>query len=118
MSFQPKFIITNQILTNVGKIEAAREVIENSPLVPAWEEKFREDAVTRAAHYGTHLEGNDLTLDETKDLLEGKQIEARSRDIQEVLNYRNVVDFINKEGKNKDEIDRDTFLQIHKLTVQ
>ena len=58
----PRFTITNQILINVGKIEAAREVIENSPLVPAWEEKFREEAMVRAAHFGTHLEGNDLTL--------------------------------------------------------
>ena len=116
--FTPKFVITNFILGNVAKIETAREVIENSPLVPAWEEKFREDAVTRAVHYGTHIEGNDLTLEEAKDVLEGKEIEGRQRDIQEVLNYRNVVDFINKEGKNKDQIDKDTLLEIHKLTVQ
>ena len=43
---------------------------------------------------------NDLTLDEAKDVIEGKQIEARS-DIQEVLNYRNVVDFINKKVRTK-----------------
>ncbi len=116
--FNPKFVITNGILQNVAKIEAAREVIENSPLVPAWEEKFREDAVTRAVHYGTHIEGNDLTLDEAKDVLEGKEIEGRSRDIQEVLNYRNVVDFINKEGKSKDQIDKETLLKVHKLTVE
>lgn len=116
--FNPKFVITNSILQNVAKIETAREIIENSPLVPAWEEKFREDALTRAVHYGTHIEGNDLTLDEAKDVIEGREIEGRQRDIQEVLNYRNVVDFINKEGKNKDEIDKETLLQIHKLTVQ
>jgi Fic family protein len=116
--FSPKFTITNQILLNVSKIEAAREVIENSPLVPAWEEKFREEAVARAAHYGTHIEGNDLTLTEAKEVLEGKEVVARSRDIQEVLNYRSVIDFINKEGKSKDRIDKDILLEIHKLTVQ
>lgn len=116
--FKPAFTITNAILTNVAKIEAAREIIENSPLVPAWEEKFREEAVTRAVHYGTHIEGNDLTLEEAKDVIEGKEIEARSRDIQEVLNYRNVVNFINKEGKNKDQIDKETLLTVHKLTVE
>jgi Fic family protein len=118
MSFQPKFTISNQILLNVGKIEAAREVIENSPLVPAWEEKFREDAVVRAAHYGTHIEGNDLTLTEAKEVLEGKEVVARNRDIQEVLNYRLVIDFINKEGKSKEKIDKETLLEIHRLTVQ
>ncbi len=116
--FNPRFTITNSILTNVGKIEAAREIIENSPLVPAWEQKFREDAVIRAVHYGTHIEGNDLTLEEAKDLLAGKEITARTRDIQEVLNYRAVVGYINKEGKSKDQIDKDTLLTIHKLTVE
>ncbi len=114
---RPKFTISNLVLQNVAKIEAAREVIENSPLVPAWEEKFRADALVRAVHFGTHIEGNDLTLSEAKDVLEGKEITAHSRDIQEVLNYRAVVEFINKEGKSTDEIDLDTIQKIHKLTV-
>ncbi|HSX58514.1 MAG TPA: hypothetical protein VLE47_04595, partial [Candidatus Saccharimonadales bacterium] len=114
---RPKFTITHEILNNVSKIEAAREVIENSPLVPAWEEKFRADAVVRAVHFGTHIEGNDLTLEEAQEVLEGKEITAPGRDIQEVLNYRAVVDFINKEGKSREEIDLDTILKIHKLVV-
>src|SRR3989304_1140993 len=116
--FTPKFTITNNILVNVGKIEAAREVIENSPLVPAWEERFREDAVVRAAHYGTHIEGNDLTLTEAKEVLEGKDIVARDRDVQEVLNYRQVVDLINKEGKSKEQMYKETLFEIHRLTIQ
>jgi len=116
--FNPKFTITNLILTNVSKIEAAREIIENSPLVPAWEQKFREDALVRAVFYGTHIEGNDLTFEEAKDLIEGKEITARNRDIQEVLNYQRVVGFIDKEGRSKDQIDQETLLKIHKLTVE
>lgn len=114
---RPKFTITNQILQNVAKIEAAREVIENSPLVPAWEEKFRADAFVRAIHFGTHIEGNDLSLEEAKEVIEGKKITARERDIQEVLNYRAVVEFINREGKSSAEIDLQTILRIHRLTV-
>ncbi|MDP2671017.1 MAG: Fic family protein [bacterium] len=115
--FRPKFTITNNILGNVGKIEAAREVIENSPLVPAWEAKFRQEAVIRAVHYGTHIEGNDLSFTEAKDVLEGKEVTARERDIQEVLNYRGVVDYINKEGTKERPLDTEMLLQIHQLTV-
>jgi hypothetical protein len=39
--YRPAFTITNAILKNIGIIEAAKEVIENAPLVPAWEAKFR-----------------------------------------------------------------------------
>ncbi len=115
--FTPKFVITNRILVNVGKIEAAREIIENSPLVPVWEAKFREEAVVRAVHYGTRIEGNDLSLTEAKDVLAGKEVTGRERDIQEVLNYREVIDYINKEGTKERPLDKDMLLQTHKLTV-
>ena len=54
--YQPQFTITNKILKTIGVIEAAKEVIENSPLVPAWESKFREEALVRTVHHGTHIE--------------------------------------------------------------
>ena len=91
--FNPKFRITNRILLNIGKIEAAREVIENAPLVPSYEKKFREEAIIRTVHHGTHIEGNSLDQKEVADVLEGKKVSARDRDIQEVLNYREVLNF-------------------------
>lgn len=104
--YNPKFTINNAILKNIGIIEAAKEVIENSPLVPAWEAKFREEALVRTVHHGTHIEGNDLSKTEAEKVLAGHTIVGRERDIQEVLNYRNVLTFIEKfEGKTlKEEI--------------
>ena len=64
--YVPKYTITTEILRNIAAVEASREVIENAPLVPAWEAKFRDEALLKAAHYGTALEGNDLTLGEVK----------------------------------------------------
>lgn len=99
--YQPQFTITNRILKTIGIIEAAKEVIENSPLVPAWEAKFREEALVRTVHHGTHIEGNDLSRTEAEKVLAGHTIVGRDRDIQEVLNYRNVLKFISEfQGKN------------------
>ncbi len=89
--YQPKFSISNKILKNIGQIEAAKEVIENAPLVPYYEKQFQSDAIVRTVHHGTHIEGNDLSLDQTRKVLEGKEIVGRERDIQEVINYRNVM---------------------------
>lgn len=98
--YQPQFTINNTILKNIGIIEASREVIENSPLVPAWEAKFREEALVRTVHHGTHIEGNDLSKTEAEKVLAGHTIVGRDRDIQEVLNYRNVLKFIEEyQGK-------------------
>jgi Fic family protein len=135
--YVPKYTITTQILRDVGMIEAAKEVIENAPLVPAYEAKFRDEAKLKAAHYGTALEGNDLTEGEAKLILdrgvrdvagaESVGIVARARDVQEVINYRNVLDFINKAGTlgksaegqlvNTFEYTDELLFEIHRLVV-
>jgi Fic family protein len=113
--YSPNFSITNKLLRTVGVIEAAKEVIENSPLVPAWEAKFREEALVRTVHHGTHIEGNELNYTEAEKVLSGGKIVGRDRDIQEVLNYRNVLKFISE--YTKPDITEDTIKQIHKTTT-
>ncbi|PIU02307.1 hypothetical protein COT66_00955 [Candidatus Shapirobacteria bacterium CG09_land_8_20_14_0_10_49_15] len=92
--YQPKFTISNDILANIGLIEAAREVVKNAPLIPVYETRFVKDALVRTVHHGTHLEGNDLSLAEAKKIIEGENILAGKRDVQEVINYRNVLKYI------------------------
>jgi len=134
--YVPRYSITTSILKSIGLVEAAREVIMNAPLIPSWEAKFRDDAKVKAAHYGTVLEGNDLTLSEAKLIVEkdledvGQAAEAgvvaRDRDVQEVINYRNVLDFIEEAGKKPmgrgqvgeaPEYTKELLLEIHKLVV-
>lgn len=129
--YDPKFSITNNLLTYVSRIESAKTLIDNAPLVPAWEAKFRDDALTRSIHYGTKIEGNDLTeaqaaavvrLDGVVDPREISQrtgIIARDRDIQEVINYRTVINWIDNQKKPSYQylITLDTLHTLHRLTV-
>lgn len=97
MSYSPKYTITNKLLTLVGTVDAAREVITSAPLIPAWERKFQSDARLRTIHHGTHLEGNNLALDEVEKIVGDSPSDpppAKDRDIQEVINYRSVMDYI------------------------
>ena len=80
--YSSKFSITNKILKYIGRIEAARDYIENAPLVPAYEAKFRQEAILRTVHHGTHIEGNLLGTGEVAAVLEGQEIDARDRDVQ------------------------------------
>lgn len=111
--FTPSFTITNKILTNIAKIEAAEEVIRHAPLLPLWEKKFQEEAIVRAVYHGTHIEGNKLQKEEAKDVLLGKEVIGRPRDIQEVINYRKVLELIEEEAKKK--IEKITELLIKKI---
>lgn len=93
-------------------------MIDNAPLVPAWEKKFQEEAIDRTVHYGTHIEGNELSFFEAKQVLDGAKIVARERDIQEVINYRNVVKFIDELGQKEGVYYfEDQLKKIHALTV-
>ncbi|MFH2085335.1 MAG: Fic family protein [bacterium] len=115
--YSPKYTITNSILKNVGTIDSAREVISHAPLVPAWERRFQTEARLKIIHHGTHLEGNDLNLEEVEEILSpspGSDLKgraqpadskagrsdpigtppARDRDIREVINYRAVMDYL------------------------
>lgn len=118
--YLPKFTITQPILKNIGLAEACKEVITTAPLIPAWEKQFQSEAAARTIHFGTHLEGNDLSFDQAKKVIAGNVIIAHQRDVWEVINYRNVLRFIEKleEEKNKGFTYNHTILKkIHRLTV-
>lgn len=105
--YEPRYIITHQLLKFIGAIEASKEVIENAALVPAWEKDFQEKALKRTVHHGTHLEGNELSLEQAEQVIEVGDTQAeiaaakagivgRDRDVQEVINYRRVMEWINQ----------------------
>ncbi len=115
--YQPKFIITNKILKNIGVTEASREVIENAPLVPYYEKQFQSDALMRQVHHGTHIEGTDLSFEQTRRVLEGEEIVAHERDVQEVINYRNVMNLLDDLAAKRGGYGLEVLLEIHHETV-
>ena len=112
--YTPKFVISNKILKNIGIIEASKEVIDHAPLLPYYERQFREDALVRTVHYGTHIEGNELNLSQAQKLMAGQNVVARERDIQEVINYRKAMEFINDKGLM---INDELIKKLHKITT-
>lgn len=117
--YQPKFTISNKILKYVGIVEACKEVIDHAPLLPYYEKRFQEDALVRTVHYGTHIEGNELDLSQAEKVVMGQQVIARERDIQEVINYRKVIEFIDEWGIEQDnkKVSEALIKQLHLLTV-
>ena len=117
--YAPKYSITNKILKYIGIIEACREVIDHAPLLPYYEKEFQKDALVRSVHHGTHIEGNELNLTQAERVMMGEQVVARPRDIQEVINYRKVMEFI---GQLKDSpvaktVTEELIKNLHALTV-
>ncbi|MFH0942951.1 MAG: Fic family protein [Candidatus Beckwithbacteria bacterium] len=124
--FQPKFSISNPILKYIGQVEGAKEVVDYAVMVPAWEAKFKEEAKVRTVHFGTRIEGNELNYSQAERVMAGEEVIARDRDIQEVINYRNVMEYIdrlgdryNAEGPGRGTAYAESWLKkIHELTTE
>jgi len=118
MSYAPKFTITSGILKSISAIENAKAIIETSPLLPLYERQFKNDANVRMAHFGTAVEGNKLDLGNVRKIIDGKgdKVIGRERDIQEVLNYRQVVSFIDKYQERS--ISANTIKKINAITTE
>lgn len=129
--YEPSYSITHKILRLIGKIEGARELIENAALVPAYEKQFRDEALSRTVHHGTHLEGNGLSQEQARKIILSDEtmaeqaaqkvgIVGRDRDIQEVINYRRVMVWIDEHGNKANkafQIDDTLLKAIHELSM-
>ena len=120
--YTPKYSINNAILKNIGIIEAAREVIDHAPLLPYYEKEFQKDAMVRSVHHGTHIEGNELNLDQAEKVIEGQDVVARQRDIQEVINYRRVMEYLGELKSDpttgrRVQVDDEFIKKLHGMTV-
>ncbi|MFA5780096.1 MAG: Fic family protein [Elusimicrobiota bacterium] len=115
--FKSNFKYTNQIVSNLVKISSAREIILNSPLIPKWEVSLRKEALVRSAHSSTSIEGNRLSLEQVSELAQGRKITATRKDKQEVLNYLNVLEQLDKLADDK-VITEKNILNIHKMLTK
>ena len=79
--FVPEFNYTRSIVKNLMDIEGAKEVIENSAILPIWQSRRQKDALIRQAHHTTRIEGAQLTIEQVRDLVDDKPVVARERDI-------------------------------------
>ena len=111
--FKPNFRYTNKITNDLVEITSAREVILNAHLIPKWEVSLRRDALLRATHASTAIEGNPLTLEEVSKLAQGRKITATKREKQEVLNYLDVLQKIEK-YQAKGKITEKVILRLHR----
>ncbi|MBI2342898.1 MAG: Fic family protein [Deltaproteobacteria bacterium] len=89
IAWEPRYTLTAFIARQLMDIEAAKAVVEHTPLSPVAAAELRHKARVRSSHYSTQIEGNRLTLGEAKKVIENKPVRfhGRERDVSEVRNY-------------------------------
>src|SRR5450756_227238 len=93
--FEPKFAISNAILVDLTRIEGAIGFMSTAHLSDDWIRDMQANALTLEAHYTTHIEGTQLTLEQSTQLLAGQTIpDANPNDARELLNYRTAFELV------------------------
>jgi len=97
MAFRPKFTITGRINNALLEIERARGFLDATKLKDDWISQLQSEALILEAHHSTHIEGTELTLDQAHMILAGEQVDdVRPDDRQELLNYREAMEFVSE----------------------
>ncbi len=95
MKFAPSFTVTNAITATLTRIERARGFLEAAKLSEDWIKRMGERALVREAHHTTHIEGTQLTLEQSEHLLAGGTVAgADPDDVRELLNYRSAFELV------------------------
>lgn len=117
--FQPKFTITNSITAALTRVERARGFLDAASLSEDWIRTMGERALVLEAHYTTHIEGTQLTLEQAERIWAGEEVpEADPDDTRELLNYRHAFNFVSELLDSGEAITERMILEIHKRLVE
>ena len=115
MSYNPQFIITPLLLSEVEQVAALRERIQSAVVDLAWIPALQKDTRTRNVHASTAIEGNPLTLEQVRALEEGRELSTPGvRHKREVLNYFAGLRYVEKYAAKKT-IRHSDILELHRI---
>ena len=93
MSFNPKFTITPKINKVLVEIERVRGFLDAVKLKKEWMADMQKEALILESHHSTHIEGTTLSLEQSKDILEGIKLKGINLDDEkELLNYKEAME--------------------------
>jgi Fic family protein len=110
MKIPPQYIINNEILELISKIEANLYFLSSLKLNPKLSKKIIRMNVLKSSLYSARIEGNPLELDDLK--TKGK---IKTKD--EVFNIVKAIEYIQKKVKKDFLIDKNFIFDLHSLIM-
>ncbi|OGM68683.1 hypothetical protein A2975_02905 [Candidatus Woesebacteria bacterium RIFCSPLOWO2_01_FULL_44_14] len=116
--FNPKYTISNQVLTQLSQIAEIKALVGRLTLLPKREVFLRRAAVIKMAHTSTSIEGNELQEYQVAQVAEGKKINAEEKQVREVKNYLLALREIDKLSESKNNFNAGDILGIHRKIIE
>jgi len=86
-------------------------------IIPELAVELRFRATVESVHSSTSIEGNPLNQQEVQKVLEGAIISAPDYAIQEVLNYKNALQWLNQRNEAQASIHSNDILKLHSIVM-
>jgi Fic family protein len=84
-----------------------------------WISDMQKRTLILESHHSTHIEGTALSLEQAKNILEGKKVKGVNRDDEkELLNYKKAMDFISKYLGKEFPVTEGLIRELHKILVK
>lgn len=116
--WDPKYILTPQIVTFLMQIEASKQAIADLPITSRVLASLRETARLASTHYSTMIEGNRLTQEEVEEVVQKAQhFPGRARDEQEVLGYYAALEELEELARSTEKITEQQIQHLHALVM-
>lgn len=117
MAYDPRFRYIDELVTDLGRIEAARAIVDVLSLPPDVGLRLKQEARTKSTHHSTKIEGNRLR----ESAIAGVVVqppERRTPDGVEVRNYWRALEWIELQCESPNvRITGETFLQLHAIIL-
>lgn len=119
MDFQPKFDITNKTANYLTKIVTVKGFLDAAILSEDWISNMQNRALILEAHHTTHIEGTQLTLEQSEELLNGKTpSNTNPDDVIELMNYRDAFHLVSDYLDSNLPVTEGLIREIHKHLVK
>ncbi|MFT3880420.1 MAG: Fic family protein [Gemmatales bacterium] len=116
--FEPRYRITGKVAKALMAIEADRQIVSALPLTVPMLESLRRSARLLSTHFSTQIEGNQLSPSQVKAVVEGEgNFPGRERDEAEVRHYFEALEFVEKRGAKRLDLDEKEVKTIHGLVM-
>ena len=119
MNFKPQYTITNAMTNNLTQIVSVKGFLDAAILSEDWIGDMQNRALVLEAHHTTHIEGTQLTLKQSEQLLKGeKPTNTDPNDEKELINYRDAFELVAGYLGSGDPITEGLIRKIHKDLVK
>jgi Fic family protein len=115
--FNPRYIISDRVLTQLSEIAEIKSLIAGSRLLPEREIFLRRAAAIKMAHTSTSIEGNRLREYEVIQIARGQKVNAEESQVIEVKNYLSALKEVDRLSESKKAFNVGDVFRIHRAVI-